>query len=433
MTRFTLSLRDLGRPFWYLWLGESITGLGTQLMQFALGVWVYQRTGSVLDFAGIIVAGLVPQLLVLPIAGSLVDRLDRRRVIIVSDLVAALMSAAVIILLWRDQLEVIHLYAFTIVAALTNAFKDPAYRASIGTMLRDDQLTRASGMLGVSTTALGILAPTLAGGLMVVIGLTGLATLDLLTFVLGTTLIWRAFAHRLAPPMIVGGIRTVLGESLANFRRSLSFFGQSVSMAGLFFYSLIQTALLALAATLATPLILANHSPRSLGLALSCAAAGALVGSMLMALLDSPGRRAAVILACDAVLACCIVGLGLADSLLAYCVLEAAGCCAGSVGASCAFALWISKAPEAQRGSILVVQGTAATVCTAVIVLSGAKLVDAWLEAALAPGEILASLGDLLLNVPNGRGIAMLFVISGALGLVTVLGGYAFRPLRQLQ
>src|SRR5262249_35242970 len=156
---------------------ESIAAIGTQLMQFALGVWIYQRTGSAMDFAGVIVAGLAPQLLVLPIAGAIVDRLDRRRIIIVSDCAAALMSVAVVILLWRGQLEVIHLYAFTLVASLTNAFRSPAYQASIGAMLRDDQLTRASGLLGVSTTALAILTPTLAGGLMIVIGLAGLAIL----------------------------------------------------------------------------------------------------------------------------------------------------------------------------------------------------------------------------------------------------------------
>jgi MFS transporter, DHA3 family, macrolide efflux protein len=402
-------------------------------MQFALGVWVYQRTGSVLDFAGIIVAGLVPRLLVLPIAGNLVDRLNRRFVIIVSDCAVALMSVAIILLLWRDQLQIIDLYVFTLVAALGNAFKDPAYRASIGMMLRDDQLTRASGLLGVSTTALGVVAPTLAGGLIVMVGLNGLAILDLLTFSVGSILVWRAFVYHSVPPLARGGIRTVLRESLDNFRRSLSFFVQSVAMRTMLFYSLIQTALLGLAATLATPLILANHPPRSLGVALSSAAAGALLGSVLMAMLESPRRRGAMILVCDAVLACCIAGVGLADSVLAYCLLEAVGCCAGSVGASCAFALWISKAPETQRGSILVVQATAARLCTAVIVLFGATLADTWLEAALTPGRMLASLGGLLLNVPNGRGIAMLFVVSGALGLVAVLGGYACKPLRNLQ
>jgi hypothetical protein len=51
----------------------------------------------------------------------------------------------------------------------------------------------------------------------------------------------------------------------------------------------------------------------------------------------------------------------------------------------------------------------------------------------LTPGRILASIGELLLNVPNGRGIAMLFVISGSVSLVAVIGGYAYKPLRNLQ
>lgn len=378
MTDPSVSSRSFGRPFWRLWLGVSISGLGAQLMQFALGVWIYQRTGAVLDFAGVIVAGLVPQLLVLPIAGNLVDRLNRRLVIMVSDCAVALMSVAIILLLWRGHLQVVHLYAFTIIVALGNAFKDPAYRASIGTILRDDQIARASGLLGISTTALGILAPTLAGVLLVRVGLTGLAILDLFTFSFGSILMWGALVHHLMPPVALGGIRAVLGESLDNFRRSLSFFAQSAAMGGMFFYRMIQTALLGLAATLATPLILANHPPQSLGVALTSAAAGALLGSVLMATLESPRRRGAMILMCDAVLACCIAGVGLADSVLAYCLLEAVGCCAGSVGAGCAFALWISNAPEAQRGSILVVQTTAARLCTAVIVLFGAMFADKW-------------------------------------------------------
>src|SRR5262249_32012560 len=150
------------------------------------------------------------------------------------------------------------------------AFKDPAYRASIGMLLREDQLTRASGLLGISITTLGILAPTVAGSLMAVIQLPGLVLFDLITFLFGMSFVWRAFAQLpRAEPSGRGVLRTVLDESLGNFRRSLSFFGQSVPIASLFLYSLIQTTLLALAATLVTPLILANHSSKSLGLTLS--------------------------------------------------------------------------------------------------------------------------------------------------------------------
>jgi hypothetical protein len=107
--------------------------------------------------------------------------------------------------------------------------------------------------------------------------------------------------------------------------------------------------------------------------------------------------------------------------------------CAGSIGTSCAFALWISKAPEAQRGSILAVQGTATATCTALVLVWGATLVDLWLDPALAHGWIPAGIGELLPRMPNGRGIALLFLLSGGFGLMTALGGYAWKPLRNLR
>ncbi|HEY6926248.1 MAG TPA: MFS transporter [Steroidobacteraceae bacterium] len=436
MSNVYLSFRDLGRPFWCLWTGETIISLGTQLVQFALGVWIYQRTGSVLDFAGAGLAGIIPQLLVLPLAGNVVDRLDRRRVIIAADCAAALMLVAVIILLWLNRLQLAQLYAFVAVMALARAFKDPAYRASVGLLLREDQLTRASGLLGISITTLGILAPTLAGSLMAMVQLPGVVLLDLITFLAGMSFVWHAFAYLPSSARANDGRGTlagILSESLGNFRRSLAFFGQSLPIASLFLYSLIQTTLLALAATMATPLILANHSPQALGLTLSFAAVGALVGSALMALVDSPQRRTLVILACDAILACCITGIGMTDSVPVYCLLEGLAYCAGSIGTSCAFALWISKAPEAQRGSILAVQGTATAACTALVLVWGATLVDLWLEPALAHGWIPAGIGDLLPHMHKGRGIALLFVLSGGLGLMTALGGYAWKPLRALR
>ena len=62
-------LRALGRPFWLLWIGETTSMFGTQLVQFALGVWIYERTGSVLNFAASVVASVLPAVLVMPIAG----------------------------------------------------------------------------------------------------------------------------------------------------------------------------------------------------------------------------------------------------------------------------------------------------------------------------------------------------------------------------
>jgi len=77
------SLRSIGRPFWLLWSGQSISMLGSHLVQFALGVWIYQQTGSVLSFTWSLVATTLPLIFISPIAGSIVDRLNRLHIMVV--------------------------------------------------------------------------------------------------------------------------------------------------------------------------------------------------------------------------------------------------------------------------------------------------------------------------------------------------------------
>lgn len=434
MSNLILSLRELGPPFWRLWVGESITSFGSQLVRFALGVWVYQRTGSVVEFAGLMVIGLVAQLIATPIAGNIVDRMDRRRVIITCDCIAALMSVVIIALLSFDRLEVVHLYALAVVGALTSAFMEPAAASTVGTLLKDDQLTRASGMMGLSATALGIVTPTLAGALLVMIGLEGVAILDLITFLIGASLIWKALeALPRRAPGAASSLGAVLRGSWSNFGSSLAFFTESRPMAGLLTYTVAQATLMAIAVTMMVPLVLSNHSPSELGLVLSFAAFGALVGNVLMAVFGNPARRIVVVLVADAALGLCLIGLGMVSSLTAYCILQAMAAAAGVLGGSCRFALWISNVPEGRRGSIQVVQETTVMACTAAITLTAALLVERTLEPALLQGQALAGLAQVLVSVENGRSIAMLFVLSGLMVMIVSLFSWSYKPLRSLK
>src|ERR1044071_3740712 len=113
----TEAQRIQGMPaFLTMWAGQTVSLLGSSLTSFALGVWVYQRTGSVTKFALIAFFASLPGLLVSPIAGALVDRWDRRRTLILSDSLAAVTSVILLVLLWdesRDLLEVWHIYVLT--------------------------------------------------------------------------------------------------------------------------------------------------------------------------------------------------------------------------------------------------------------------------------------------------------------------------------
>jgi MFS transporter, DHA3 family, macrolide efflux protein len=434
MNNLILSLRELGPPFWRLWVGESITSFGSQLVRFALGVWVYQRTGSVVEFASLMVIGLLAQLIATPFAGNIVDRMDRRRVIVTCDCISALTSVVIIALLSFDRLAVTHLYALAVVGALVSAFLEPAAATTVGTLLKDEQLMRASGMMGLSATALGIVTPTLAGALLVMIGLEGVAILDLVTFLIGASLIWKALeALPRRASETATSIGSVLKGSWSNFGNSLKFFGQSKAMGGLLAYTVAQATMMAIAVTMSVPLVLSNHSPSGLGIVMSFAAFGALVGNILMAIFGSPERRITVVLIADASLGLCLIGLGMVSSLPGYCVLQAMAAAAGVVGGGCRFALWISHVPEDRRGSIQVVQETAVMSFTAAATLTAALLVERWLDPLLTTGHVLGDVARTLISVENGRSIAMLFVLSGVMVILVSLFAMSHKPLRSLK
>src|SRR6185437_374038 len=108
----------LGPAFGLLWLGETVYALGAALTQFALGVWIFQKTGSARQFAGLFVAATLPATILLPWAGSLADRWDRRWVIVAADATATAMVVGLALLLMQGRLAVGHLVAFSAVSGV---------------------------------------------------------------------------------------------------------------------------------------------------------------------------------------------------------------------------------------------------------------------------------------------------------------------------
>jgi DHA3 family macrolide efflux protein-like MFS transporter len=428
-------LSQLGVPFWCLWFGETISMFGTQIVQFALGVWIFEETGSMLSFVGAILAGTIPALLVTPIAGSVVDKLDRRYVMIIADSIAAVLTVCLLFLLHSDALEVYHLYIFTAVASVVGTFQGPAYQSAMSQIVRKDHLTRAVGAMGVSGTSIGIIVPAVAGSLLVAVGLPGLVLLDLITFVVGTMFVWRAFTMALKNESnrSEGGLLLSLKTSFSHFAESISYFERNPNMLILLCYSLIQVSMTTMAVTMIVPLIMSHLDAQALGTALSFGAIGALLGSLLMTLADSPNRRMMTILLCDVVFALCIVGAGMANTLVEYCVIEFFAGMAGSIASSLGYAIWMSRVPEKQIGSILVLVGTVAMICTTVMVVFGGIMVETVFDPSLISGGVFGTFAGEWLGVGEGHGINLLFILSGVLGIGVALSGLSSKQLRELK
>ena len=135
--------------FTVVWLGQIVSVLATSMTGFAQSIWVFQETGSVTALGLVQVFFIVPFLVLSPIAGVMVDRYNRKAMMMISDLVAILPTGGLLILSAMGRLEVWHFYVAAAFQGAGNTFQWPAYSAAIATMVPKEQLGRANGMMSL--------------------------------------------------------------------------------------------------------------------------------------------------------------------------------------------------------------------------------------------------------------------------------------------
>src|SRR5215510_1045531 len=113
----------------------------------------------------------------------MVDRHNRKLMMMVSDLTAVLATVGILILHASEHLQIWHLVVAGAINGLGNTFQWPAYSAAISTMVPKEHYSRANGMMSLVESVPGVLAPILAGILLLSIELTGILIIDLITFV----------------------------------------------------------------------------------------------------------------------------------------------------------------------------------------------------------------------------------------------------------
>jgi len=171
------------RGFTIIWAGQFVSLLGTGMTQFAITIWAWQTTGVATTLALVGFFSAVPMIITSPLAGAIVDRYDRKHVMILSDLAAGIATAVLLILHSRGNLQIWHLYITSAFSGAFGAFQFPAYSATVSTMLPKEQYGRANGMIALAEAASGIIAPISAGILLNSIGILGIMVFDIVTFI----------------------------------------------------------------------------------------------------------------------------------------------------------------------------------------------------------------------------------------------------------
>jgi len=373
-----------------------------------------------------------PEVLLSPISGVLVDRWNRKLVMILSDVAAGLATIAIFLLYASGQLQMWHLY---VAGAWTGAFKSfqwPAFSAAISTMVPKEQYSRADGILGLTESFSGILAPPLAGLLLGVIGLTGIMTVDIITFlaaVAGVLLV------TIPQPKVSseGEVkRSIWKDSLFGFR----FILQRPSLFGLQMIFFFGNLLGGLAGALLNPMILSRtgNDEFLLSLVQGAFGAGAVVGGIILVRTGGLKRRAnGVIWGWFFSMLFGLVLFGVGRSLPVWLITSFVAAWINVYINASNQSIWQAKVPPDLQGRVFSARRMIAQVVGPLGILLAGLLADRVFEPALREGGSLVSSFGWLVGVGPGAGMALLTVICGLLIMIISAISYRVYAIRNAE
>ncbi len=172
--------------FFTIWAGQAASLFGSSLVQFALVWWLTVTTGSATVLATATLAGMLPQILLSPFAGVVVDRASRRLVMLMADGLTALFTLLLAVLFATGQAQVWHVYAIMFIRSTTGAFHFPAMQASTSLMVPEQHLSRVAGMNSTLQGLMSIAAPALGALLVSLLPMQHVMLIDVGTAAIAT-------------------------------------------------------------------------------------------------------------------------------------------------------------------------------------------------------------------------------------------------------
>ncbi|HEX2189076.1 MAG TPA: MFS transporter, partial [Longimicrobiaceae bacterium] len=402
------------RTFLLVWLGSTVSALGSALAGFVIGVWAFQQTGSATLYSLIAVAGLVPALVVAPFAGALADRWDRRWMMIWATVAAMVVTGATALLMLAGRLEVWHLYVTALVGSVVGASVRPAGMAVNTSLIPPEHFARAAGLMQFGGAGIRIVAPAIAGILLARIHAAGVLLIDVASF-LAVLVVFLAIRipqpHRAGPPRPRRSILVDIGEGWRYVRDRPGIFGL------LLYFSAIGAAP-TIGMVLLTPLVLRTADVVVLGTVMSIAATGALAGGLLMSTWGGPKRRFHGIMLAGVLLGISMIVAGWRSSPWVV-AAGAFGIMMGGPIMTASFnAFWQVRTPLELHGRVFSIITMVAESSMPVALLVAGPATDFLLEPLMAPGGALGEVLGPYLGTGPGRGIGLLYVGLGVFVLL---------------
>ncbi|MGP3929255.1 amino acid adenylation domain-containing protein [Nonomuraea sp. KM88] len=396
-------------------LSQLVSVTGSALTEFAVPLWIYTTTGSVAKFALMAVVGLVPGMLVAPLAGAIVDRANRRTVMLAGDVAAFAIQLTMGVLLWTGNLSAEMLYPLLGCLSVALTFQRIAYLSAMPQLVPKVYLGHAVGIMQLGNGTAQLLVPIFAVGLLATVGLGGILLLDVAGYAVAIAVLlvvrfpgsmpWRRRESMKAE--ILGGLRYSLGHR--GFRAMLLFF-------------VVLNVFLSPLLLMFGPLVLSFAGLPDVGRISFLAGVGTFAGALIMIVWGGPRRlRLRGVLLCTLALGVFCLVTGVRADL----VVIAAGVCGMTAWLTLLNGIYATivqvKVPQRFHGRVFAMNTLVAWSTLPIGFGLVAPYAASVLDPLLLDGGALAPTVGALIGTGPGRGIGFMYVLFGVAILVIAL------------
>lgn len=411
------------KHFLILWSTQSISQLGSSITAFALTLWLYEKTGSSLSTAALTICSYAPYVLMSIFAGALTDRFNKKKTMLVCDVLAVFCTIVIFGLYSTNRLLVWHLYAFNVISGLMNTVQQPASEVAMTLIIPEKYYLKTSGLRSLSRSLISILNPLIATALYSLAGLNGVITVDIGSFIIA----YVALQFFVTIPESKSEKKE---NVLVLAKEGISFLKDTpMVMTLILFMSGVNLVASAFDATL-PGYILPNPkgSQTVLGIVTSCSGGAMIIGSLLVAVLPKPKDRVKV------VYLTMLFSVGAENLLLAFsrepiiwCVGQIVGWTLVPVMSANLDLILRSTIPVELQGRVFACRNTFQFFTIPIGLFLGGFMVDHVCEPfMLAFGEL--SILKTLFGTGKGSGAALMMFILGVSGsILCVITGKALK------
>ncbi len=427
------SLKQL-QSFLLLWGSQTVSQLGTAMTDYAVIIWVYSRKGTASSLSLLTVCTFLPTIFFRFLAGSMVDRQNKKRIMLTADLLAACGTLAVFVLHSSEVLQIWHLYVINFLLSLMNAFQEPASFVAVSLLVPKAHYARAGGLQGFGGAAVSILAPALGALLLAAGGLNLVLMVDLATFAVAFLVL--LFLIRIPEPERQAAEEEPFSKTCLAGIRYLK--GHKAVLRMTLFLAVINFLAKLGNDGMLSPFILGrtgNNQP-VLGMVESFTALGVLAGSLLVTMMKPVRRRTGLIFI--------TTGLVFAGNMIQSLTSRPWLWCAAAFGSYLLAAvmnvnmdiLMREKVPLEMQGRVFSAKSTLQNFTIPPALLLGGLLADTVFEPFMGTDSPAQRVLSGFFGAGRGSGIGVMFFIVGIAGMAvsfTRLRKPAYRELDRME